>query len=905
MPDIPFDLLERTAKIRLDHSIKYREKPPQPAQNGRPISLLTNYFMMQFKFMHTIFVHHYDVSIEKQDSPASGDEEAAAGNIPGPRRRSRKLEKRFNRKIIDKMAADYGRGGGLFDGIIPVYDSDKNMYTKKKLDSSSKFAATDDDGFVNFRIPVRAREFDDDEEVSYIVALKHVAEVEINPDWDVFPQDAIQFVDIVLRYGPTSNKIPVGCKIFFPNPQRRTELPMHKELAFGFYQSARNCEAGLMLNVDRAASVFHTGGSLLSVLKDIFKGIERFPRIPPDIIRKMTNELKGMRVKVTHLRYPLKIRVNDFSRQPASELTFQLEEKDETGRVVAARRITVEDYFREAYRELRHSNLPCLVAGSKKNPKYFPLEVCELLPDQYVAKKLHADVQAAMTSLAAAQRPNARFNEITDSLKNSILKDGRKYNDEFGIVVNPTPVQIEGRVQRPPALRYGNNTRFEPDRDCAWMMQKPSSKHFYACVPIENWILVDMSGGKLNDQFTQKFSSELRRTAQGLGVQISPERLKVQYTFVNTEKLKRDVFERARQSFGNVQLMVFIIPFEDKYYYAVKRLGDLDFGIVTQCVSMKHYNPSWDRCNLLKVSYLTNLMLKINAKMNGLNSVLDVKWAENKKIMFVGVDVTHPAPGDRYSLSIASCVGSYDTSFVRYIAKLMAQEQTKREIVNLDTMMRELLECYKKHNGSYPDTILIYRDGVSEGQFDQVMSFEVTQLLNLFKGMGYSPRISYIVVQKRHHTRFLTVNQNEATRSSNVPAGTTVDTIITDPLKYDFFICSHNGLLGTSRPSRYWVLFDQNNFAPDLIQMITYYMCFLYPRCTRSVSIPIPVEFAHLSAYRARHHIAEVVGSDVSSAVSVSSGGSEERRSELQEHTENLNRILRVNPNLTKRLYYL
>jgi len=88
----------------------------------------------------------------------------------------------------------------------------------------------------------------------------------------------------------------------------------------------------------------------------------------------------------------------------------------------------------------------------------------------------------------------------------------------------------------------------------------------------------------------------------------------------------------------------------------------------------------------------------------------------------------------------------------------------------------------------------------------------------------YQPGITYIVVQKRHHTRLFCADRNERVRnaegrrhrnitcqvdvvspglcvivsqvgrSGNIPAGTTVDTDITHPYEFDFYLCSHAGI---------------------------------------------------------------------------------------------------------------
>lgn len=80
-------------------------------------------------------------------------------------------------------------------------------------------------------------------------------------------------------------------------------------------------------------------------------------------------------------------------------------------------------------------------------------------------------------------------------------------------------------------------------------------------------------------------------------------------------------------------------------------------------------------------------------------------------------------------------------------------------------------------------------------------------------------------------------------------------------------------LQGTSRPSHYHVLWDDNCFSSDDFQLLTYQLCHTYVRCTRSVSIPAPAYYAHLVAFRARYHLVDkehdrwgrqrILGSDV------------------------------------------
>jgi len=144
-----------------------------------------------------------------------------------------------------------------------------------------------------------------------------------------------------------------------------------------------------------------------------------------------------------------------------------------------------------------------------------------------------------------------------------------------------------------------------------------------------------------------------------------------------------------------------------------------------------------------------------------------------------------------------------DADATKYCARVQAQRHEQsggaQEIINdLAAMVKELLiEFYKVNRKLKPSKIIFYRDGVSEGQFDQVLVHEVraVQEACMMLGKDYRPRITFVVVQKRHHTRlFCEDKQDVSGRAQNVPPGTTVDSGITHPYEFDFYLCSHFGI---------------------------------------------------------------------------------------------------------------
>lgn len=169
----------------------------------------------------------------------------------------------------------------------------------------------------------------------------------------------------------------------------------------------------------------------------------------------------------------------------------------------------------------------------------------------------------------------------------------------------------------------------------------------------------------------------------------------------------------------------------------------------------------------------------------------------NEPVIFLGADVTHPPAGDNKKPSIAAVVASMDGHPSRYAATVRVQQHRQEIIQDLSNMVKELLIQFYRSTRFKPFRIIFYRDGVSEGQFQQVLTHELIAIRKACVKLeeDYRPGITFIVVQKRHHTRlFCSDKREQIGRSGNIPAGTTVDMGITHPTEFDFYLCSHAGI---------------------------------------------------------------------------------------------------------------
>lgn len=84
-------------------------------------------------------------------------------------------------------------------------------------------------------------------------------------------------------------------------------------------------------------------------------------------------------------------------------------------------------------------------------------------------------------------------------------------------------------------------------------------------------------------------------------------------------------------------------------------------------------------------------------------------------------------------------------------------------------------------------------------------------------------KVTFIVVQKRHHTRFFPTSKDssDGSKNNNIPAGTVVDKDIVHPFFYQFFMASHAAIQGVTKPAKYCVLINESKIRPDDLQAIT------------------------------------------------------------------------------------
>ncbi|KAI9243006.1 ribonuclease H-like domain-containing protein, partial [Sporodiniella umbellata] len=123
--------------------------------------------------------------------------------------------------------------------------------------------------------------------------------------------------------------------------------------------------------------------------------------------------------------------------------------------------------------------------------------------------------------------------------------------------------------------------------------------------------------------------------------------------------------------------------------------------------------------------------------------------------IIIGADVTHYTHTNNIP-SIASLVSTTNDTFFNHAGIFQYQKPRQEIIEKIDEMVYKLICNYKKINKYYPDNMIFYRDGVSKNRFNHIIDEEIKKKL---KQLDIDIKITFIIVQKRHHTRFFPTNK--------------------------------------------------------------------------------------------------------------------------------------------------
>jgi eukaryotic translation initiation factor 2C len=678
------------------------------------------------------------------------------------------------------------------------------------------------------------------------------------------PRNAIQVLEILIRHVPALLFTTVGRNSYYlkdrPGQSIRDGLMVH----LGWFQSIRPACRQLVLNLDVSATAFYEVESVDKLVAHFFGAQSVMPlwrNLKPAQATLVTRFLRGINAELNYQpagqRRRYKITGVDTLPAGQRQVPYGPDETEHPPNETVA-----QYYMRVHGIRLQFPEVPCVTSGQTRT-LYLPMELVTVRAGQRHLGQLKPEQLAEMIKVTSTT-PDDRLRRIVDG-DVSLHRQPQiaSFLQNWGLQIEDKLMQITGRVLPLPNVTIGQKT-VQP-RDGAWSAPTFAQP---AATPLERWsiCIVDARVGDTDRRALDNFRRVLVEILVKKGMKVPNTQPPIVDGTRHGTNLRDMLIEAGKSALGSAQgggvppqLVVCILSKKNTPAYPeLKRVAETELGLMTQCIAM----PNLTKDRGIEM-YVDNVSLKINAKLGGINSFLDparelTSFAGNIPTMLIGADVTHPRPGS-HGRSIAAVVGSMDRRFCQYHAVIRSQT-TRAEIINeMKGAIVQLLNAFYSKARVFPQRVIFFRDGVSEGQYNEVVLKEVREFKQACEEVGAGKvSMTFIVVTKRHHARFVPVNREDGDRrNGNAVPGTTIDNSVVHAFAFDYYQFGSQGLLGTSRPAHYAVLYDEHNFDADTLQELTFRLCHLYARCNKSVSLVPPVAYAHLVAARARYYAPE------------------------------------------------
>ncbi|KAK5745797.1 hypothetical protein LTR17_001299 [Elasticomyces elasticus] len=659
----------------------------------------------------------------------------------------------------------------------------------------------------------------------------------------------------------------------------------------GYYCSVRPGMGATTVNINTLTSAFYRQQTIAQYLASMFGGRP----ITKELLKKANAHLKTLRAYVNFARQRPgeDASIDDVTRRIKTIYELRGLAKDIKFKPSATNDITtVAKHLHSKYPNASGNadNAWAVNVGTKApNEKFYLDQQLTVLSDQKYRKRLDGTQTANMIIVARRTPEQSRAAIVHEGLESLHLGKDSQHPailKELNITVATDMMLLSGRVVDPPGVMYGNQKRVDANKG-KW---NTAGKQFFHTK--------NQFRGKPNVAFFGVNDPQSENTSKGSTFQKmflfwqpqnglqkltsvtgpSPKLLSSETEWWTVENLANEM--RSFEDKG-VSLFVLILPFKNALYGGrhanFKAAADQLVGITSAVLcedvmmrSVKRPHIIDDEAGL--AAYMGNYAMKLNLRLGNVNHVLDPQALAplTPDCMVLGADVTHPGNGStKGTPSVAAVVGSMDSHFAVYSGQMRLQKGKDEPIEGMKDMTHSLFhEWAKQHQSRLPQRILLYRDGVSEGQYNMVRDDEVrdihagwekawTDLNGMDDGTMVKPEITAVIVVKRHHTRFYPKNitSSDNGKDGNCPPGTIVDTSITSPYYLDFFLQSHNPLIGTGKPAHYFVVVNEMNLTSEQLQRLTNNICYLYGRSTNAVSYASPAYYADRLCERGRQYL--------------------------------------------------
>jgi len=645
-------------------------------------------------------------------------------------------------------------------------------------------------------------------------------------------RDMIQQFNIIFKRIFVMLKFKMHNRNFY-DPESAQAIRQHNLSIWpGYITAVDQYEGGLLLQCDLSHRVLRT-----ETVRDLLITLKKRGG---DLKTEAEKALLGASILTRYNNTSYKIDDIDWNKSPKDTFTSA---RGET--------ISFIEYYKRQYQiEIQDHGQPLLINRPKKKglaESEADRVIC-LIPELCLMTGLTDAMRAdfkVMKDVAAITRVTPQYRAQTIAKFIQRVKsnpEAYKLLTNWGLQIADNTLPLQARLLEPETLIFarGRQERVGPKGD--WNRAATSS--VLTPVNLTKWAILFP---EKNKGPVQAFCKTMQNNAQRMGITVANPKV------VALPDDRTDSYVKQLRSLlsPSVQLVLMVVPQQKSdRYSAIKKLCCIEMPVASQVVCLKTIS---NEKRLQAVAQ--KIILQINCKLGG------ELWACStpiKGLMVVGIDVYHDR--SRKTGSIAGVVSSINDNLSRYFSTVAIQKQGQEIIDALKVAFMESLIRYYETNNSWPETIVVFRDGVSDSQMDTVAQYEGNQFVSTFQHVeqdssgssdlrkkfarlipdGYNPKLSYIIVQKRISTRIMTMN------NENPPPGTVLDHTVTRYRFKDFFLVPQAVTQGTVTPTHMVVVHENgDSLDADTVQKLAYKLTHMYFNWPGTVRVPAPCQYAH------------------------------------------------------------
>ncbi|ELR56701.1 Piwi-like protein 2 [Bos mutus] len=615
----------------------------------------------------------------------------------------------------------------------------------------------------------------------------------------------------------------------FYDPTSAMVLQQHRlQIWPGYAASIRRTDGGLFLLADVSHKVIRND-SVLDIMHTMYlQNKENFQD-------ECTKLLVGNIVITRYNNRTYRIDDVDWNKTPKD--SFIMSDGTE---------ITFLDYYSKNYGiAVKEEDQPLLIhrpSERQNNQGMLLKSEILLLPELSfmtgIPEKMKKDFRAMKDLTQQINLSPKQHHSALECLLQRISKNETANNEltRWGLYLQKDVHKIEGRVLPMERINL-RNISFITSPELNWIKEVTRDLSILT-VPMHFWALFYPK--RAMDQ-ARELVNMLEKIAGPIGMRMSPP------AWVELKDDRIETYVRTIQSMlgveGKIQMVVCIIMgTRDDLYGAIKKLCCVQTPVPSQVINVRTIGqPTRLR------SVAQKILLQINCKLGGELWGVDIPL-----VFFRSQCLCYPAFNTAYQDSLGSHRNVLTLAKWRLVVRVREKHSAGvAGIISCLFVSAVILNWGHKVsfqvNHCLPDKIVVYRDGVSDGQLKTVASYEIPQLQKCFEAFeNYHPKMVVFVVQKKISTNlYLAATENFATPSP----GTVVDHTITSCEWVDFYLLAHHVRQGCGIPTHYVCVLNTANLSPDHMQRLTFKLCHMYWNWPGTIRVPAPCKYAHKLAF--------------------------------------------------------